>query len=452
MRFTVFLKTLDVKAKFADAMAAPANSAAVDHEFDQVDNQSISSLRGHAEEEHSVVGARDEESLAGENKHGTGLESPLDATVDQEVSSITCVLPGYDEMDAQLKARGLSGDQGLIAKPAPDETLVTPDGGVLKTTLRHGKGDLPPLHAQCLVHYVGRLSATNEVFMDTKSESETAEPVCIVAGRDSTLRELGLHLAVCTMRKGEICRVRIQPPYGYGEKGSFSFPSVPPRAELIYEVELVGFETPNEEKPRAQMTYEERLEVAERRRLEGNVLFKAGNYVDALGKYAMGVSYLGEDFMMQLDGPHLTKAEAVSAPLRLNMAAAQIQMGDYEPAIFNCNQAMGIPKLKAKALFRRGKARAGAGHTREALEDMEAAAKEEPGNRAVAREIKSLKAQLREERTATDQLFRGRFKPPVPPPRLSLLQRCIAGVLALLRTILDVLGLGGGHRQPATAT
>ena len=86
------------------------------------------------------------------------------------------------------------------------------------------------------------------------------------------------------------------------------------------------------------MTYEERLEVAERRRLEGNELFKAGNYVDALGKYAMGVSYLNEDFMMQLEGPHLTKAEAVSAPIRLNMAAAQIHLKDYQSAIFNCNQ------------------------------------------------------------------------------------------------------------------
>ncbi len=34
------------------------------------------------------------------------------------------------------------------------------------------------------------------------------------------------------------------------------------------------------------MLYEERLEAAERRRLDGNALFKDGRCQDALGKYA----------------------------------------------------------------------------------------------------------------------------------------------------------------------
>ena len=40
-------------------------------------------------------------------------------------------------------------------------------------------------------------------------------------------------------------------------------------------------------KERGEMLYEERLEAAERRRLEGNELFKAGQCRDALGKYAV---------------------------------------------------------------------------------------------------------------------------------------------------------------------
>lgn len=39
-------------------------------------------------------------------------------------------------------------------------------------------------------------------------------------------------------------------------------------------------------KERGEMLYEERLEAAERRRLEGNALFKNGQCRDALGKYA----------------------------------------------------------------------------------------------------------------------------------------------------------------------
>ena len=87
--------------------------------------------------------------------------------------------------------------------------------------------------------------------------------------------------------------------------GSFSFPNVPPSAELEYEVELVDFDAADEVsnsasalpwlsalyqqqhpqaalllltvvqmKDRGEMTYEERLEAAERHRLKGNALFQ----------------------------------------------------------------------------------------------------------------------------------------------------------------------------------
>jgi len=53
---------------------------------------------------------------------------------------------------------------------------------------------------------------------------------------DSLLREVGLHLAVATMRRGERCRLHVAPQYAFGERGSFSFPSVPPNADVEYEV------------------------------------------------------------------------------------------------------------------------------------------------------------------------------------------------------------------------
>ena len=53
---------------------------------------------------------------------------------------------------------------------------------------------------------------------------------------DSLLREVGLHLAVATMRRGERCRLHVAPQYAFGERGSFSFPSVPPSADVEYEV------------------------------------------------------------------------------------------------------------------------------------------------------------------------------------------------------------------------
>ena len=39
---------------------------------------------------------------------------------------------------------------------------------------------------------------------------------------DSSMREVGLNLAVATMRKGERCQVKVQPKYGYGEQGTIN--------------------------------------------------------------------------------------------------------------------------------------------------------------------------------------------------------------------------------------
>lgn len=49
------------------------------------------------------------------------------------------------------------------------------------------------------------------------------------------------------MWPGEKAHVYVMDPkYGYGDKGSFSFPSVPPACQLMYEVEMLTWEPPEE--------------------------------------------------------------------------------------------------------------------------------------------------------------------------------------------------------------
>jgi hypothetical protein len=57
------------------------------------------------------------------------------------------------------------------------------------------------------------------------------------------------------------------------------------------------------------MLFEERLEAAERRRLDGNGLFSSGRWSEALGKYSLALSHVDEDLMMQVDGFHLEKVQ-----------------------------------------------------------------------------------------------------------------------------------------------
>ena len=61
-------------------------------------------------------------------------------------------------------------------------------------------------------------------------------------------------------------------------------------------------------------------------------------------------------------------------------------------------QVLQEDKGNLKALFRRGKAYNGMGHTEEALRDLQAAAKVAPTDRAISRETHALRAAMKHDR------------------------------------------------------
>lgn len=327
---------------------------------------------------------------------------------DVDAAGGACEAEEEDEATAAVQRQ-----YGTVSMIAPEGCIaITEDGAVLKKVLEPGEGEQPPRHASCLIHYVGWLADSGRVFMDTRRDTDTQQPVPVVAGRNSAAQETGLSMAAATMAKGEVALVYVQDPvYGYGERGSFSFPAVPPRSRLVYRVEMVSWETAEEtDGDRGSLLYEERIERAERRRLAGNELFQQGLYKQALAKYAMSLSYLDEDFMFQLEGRYLEKAEEIKIPIHLNMAAAQIKINDYNTAIYNCSQVITMQPGNVKALFRRGKAKHALGRTEEAMEDLEAAIKKDPNDKGILAEMHAVKATMWKEREAEAKLFKGRFK------------------------------------------
>ena len=213
---------------------------------------------------------------------------------------------------------------------------------------------------------------------------------------DATYREVGLNLAAATMRRGERCRLWAPPAYGYGDRGSFSFPTVPPGAHLVYDLELLDWEDPEEERDRASLTYEERLEAAERRRQDGNALYGEGRYAEAERKYRLAVSYINEDLLIQLGDFHFDKAVAVRRPAQLNIAACQLRLGDLHGAVATCSEVLAEDGGNAKALFRRGKARAALGQGDAALADLAKAAAAAPEDVGIARELAAVRRTLKQ--------------------------------------------------------
>lgn len=209
------------------------------------------------------------------------------------------------------------------------------------------------------------------------------------------------------MRVGERAHVWVNPEYGWGTRGNFSFPTIPPNAALTYDIELLDFEPPAEGKSSRDLTYEERLEAADRRRLEGNAAYREGRYEDALTKYAAALSFVDEDMMMQLEGFHYDRAVAARTPAFLNMAACHIQLGDHRAAVTVTSQVLAEENGNAKALFRRGVARHALGQSEAAAADLTAALRASPDDAAIARELAAVKRTLAEERRAGASLFKG---------------------------------------------
>ena len=56
----------------------------------------------------------------------------------------------------------------------------------------------------------------------------------------------GLGIGVSSMKSGERALLHVGWELGYGKEGNFSFPNVPPMADILYEVELIGFDETKE--------------------------------------------------------------------------------------------------------------------------------------------------------------------------------------------------------------
>ncbi|XP_047161567.1 LOW QUALITY PROTEIN: peptidyl-prolyl cis-trans isomerase FKBP42, partial [Vigna umbellata] len=173
-------------------------------------------------------------------------------------------------------------------------------------------------------------------------------------------------------------------------------------------------------KARSDMTVEERIGAADRRKMDGNALYQEEKLEEAMQQYEMAIAYMGDDFMFQLFGKYRDMALAVKNPCHLNMAACLIKLNRYEEAIGQCSIALGEDENNVKALFRRGKARAALGQTDAAREDFLKARKHAPQDKAIARELKLLAEHDKAVYQKQKEIYKGIFGPrpePVPKPR-----------------------------------
>eukprot|EP01062_Namystynia_karyoxenos_P062547 TRINITY_DN55447_c0_g1_i1.p1 TRINITY_DN55447_c0_g1~~TRINITY_DN55447_c0_g1_i1.p1 ORF type:complete len:823 (+),score=231.71 TRINITY_DN55447_c0_g1_i1:75-2471(+) len=106
--------------------------------------------------------------------------------------------------------------------------------GVVKECLVGGRGEPPPHGASATVRIVGSLAESGACF-----ESTGEEDVQIAVGRSGRGASHGLDVGLRAMRKGEKSVLLVASSRGFGAEGLP--PTVPPHADLRYEVELLDW-------------------------------------------------------------------------------------------------------------------------------------------------------------------------------------------------------------------
>ena len=134
------------------------------------------------------------------------------------------------QQEADLE-KYMSKFENKMIKKHPDARKI--QGGPMFVLLKEGNGAAVKSGNKVSVHYTGVLE--NGKKFDSSRDRE--KPIQFVLGKGEVIK--GWDLGIDGMKKGEMRRLLIPYPLAYGEKG---YPGIiPPKATLIFDVELVEF-------------------------------------------------------------------------------------------------------------------------------------------------------------------------------------------------------------------
>ncbi|KAL5809823.1 hypothetical protein ACOSQ4_026391 [Xanthoceras sorbifolium] len=260
---------------------------------------------------------------------------------------------------------------------------VTGDQKVLKKITKTGEGfDHPNEGSLVKVIYIGRLE-DGTVFERKGSDEEPFEFITL----DENINE-GLDRAIMTMKKDEQAIVTISAEYLSSHEVS---KMVSANAMLHYEVKLLDF---TKEKPFWKMDTQEKIEACQRKKHDGNLLFKDGKFWRASKKYEKAVKFIEFDHSFSEDEKCLAKGLMISC--NLNNAACKLKLEEYSQASKLCTKVLEVDPSNVKALFRRSQAYLKTNELEKAEADIKRALTIDPNNREVKVEYKELKEKQRQ--------------------------------------------------------
>lgn len=278
-----------------------------------------------------------------------------------------------------------------------EEVELTKDKGVIKKILQEGTGEKPKKGDEVEVHYRGTLEDGTEF-----DSSLSRDPLSFRVGEGQVIK--GWDLGILSMKVGEKAQLVIKSEYGYGQSGAP--PSIPGGATLIFDVELVsvGGKQDGEGEDTDEPSDEQLFEDAQKHKAEGNEFFKKGELMDALAKYRSAIMSLDDMADDQTDA-----AKEARKLINLNIATVTKKMEKWQEVIKATTNALELEAENVKALFFRGVAHRHLKDFEAAAEDIKAAIKANPNDKALRNEFATIKEEKKKHLSSQKGIFEKAF-------------------------------------------
>eukprot|EP01126_Amoeba_proteus_P012956 TRINITY_DN1539_c0_g1_i1.p1 TRINITY_DN1539_c0_g1~~TRINITY_DN1539_c0_g1_i1.p1 ORF type:complete len:316 (-),score=84.78 TRINITY_DN1539_c0_g1_i1:110-955(-) len=268
------------------------------------------------------------------------------------------------------------------------------DGGAVKEVLVEGDSSrpFPPEGSEGTLHYTGYL--TDGTVFDSSVQRNV--PFKTKIGVGMVIK--GWDLCMATMYVGEKCRLTCTSEYAYGDNGSP--PVIPPKATLVFDMELLDYKKPIDSIP-------DKIEAANQKKDEGNDLFKQQKFKEAYDVYEEALNFFQYTYPK---GEEEKLMNSTKLPILLNQAACQLRLKEYKKARISCEKCLDIDETNVKAIFRRGQAWQGMGDFEKAKIDFIAAIKLDPHNQDLRKAYEALKRQEQQHLEQQKKMFKNMFQ------------------------------------------
>ena len=169
-------------------------------------------------------------------------------------------------------------------------------------------------------------------------------------------------------------------------------------SQIDIEITLVSFSSSEEV---FQLTLNDKMNRAHLLKDIGVELYSSSNYEVSFYKFSRSLKYLlciqDYEFENSESDPSVTDWKKLRCNCHLNLAACQLQVGNYVDASENCTRALEIDPKNVKGLFRRAQAFNKLGDSDRAQMDLVMALELEPNNKTVMKTLQETRAMLKKE-------------------------------------------------------